>query len=320
MRKKKGTGRLSAVMAGTLLVALGVVVAGGGGSHGGGPPGSRPAPAGGQEGARTGYKALLDSTIRPVDPAAVATLTRLRQESGLTWRVEWSEQTGRAKWLEAMDDQGKTSGIRVAGETFEAQARRFLDQNLDLFWPADPSKQRPGIELRLKSTGTGRHTVLTFSQYSQSTEVYGSVVKVGFDDNGLLRSVSSILWPVGSVNTSPTLSSTRAEEAAMASKHATPRMHPERSTHLVLVPSSPPRLMYLVNLWLGPELLVDAHTAEVVYVWSRDIVDFYTPPEDTAAARAPAERRSDSVDVPRSTPKGADSATGRRRPDLGPGL
>ena len=165
-------------------------------------------------------------------------LVRLEADSGAPIRVTISPATGTASFL-ALDG----AGITLGGTSVKAKAMTLFGSYGEVFGIEDPAHEIEETSSRKDPFG---RLHLSFRQVYQGVPVFAAVLRAHFDQYGELSSINGTFVPDISLDTSPTLHSAEAAEAA---RRHTAKLH--RLYHDDLVVSAPQLVVYREGLARG---------------------------------------------------------------------
>jgi hypothetical protein len=149
------------------------------------------------------------------------------------------------------------------GSTSQEKALHFIRTNLGVFWQPDSSTVSapvPTFRFWMERSGD-----VILNLYSQGVRVFQGEFTVGFGKDGNIHEAGGTLRILTNIDTEPTLTSADALEiVAKSEMYNAPGQKVPEEAELVIVPASPPRLMYSIFVTLGPHVLVDAKTGEII--------------------------------------------------------
>ncbi|MEJ2188777.1 MAG: hypothetical protein P8Y93_05045, partial [Acidobacteriota bacterium] len=165
-------------------------------------------------------------------------LVRLQADSGAPLRVTISPSTGTARFL-ALDG----AGISLDGISLKAKAMDLLGRYGQAFGIEDPARELEEVGSRMDRFG---RLHLSFRQIYHDVPVFAAMLRAHFDDGGKLASINGTVVPDISLDTSPSLQSAGAAEAA---RRHTAKLHGVRQDELVV--STPRLVVYREGLARG---------------------------------------------------------------------
>jgi len=165
-------------------------------------------------------------------------LVRLEADSGGPIRVTISPATGTARFL-ALDG----AGVALGGTSVKAKAMSLFERYGEAFGIEDPARELEQTSDHMDPFG---RLHLSFRQVYHGVPVFAAVLRAHFDQHGELSSINGIFVPDISLDTSPTL---RSAEAAEAARRHTAKLHGLHQDDLVL--SVPKLVVYREGLARG---------------------------------------------------------------------
>jgi hypothetical protein len=206
-------------------------------------------------------KLLYDSTSRAVRPEARIQLSKLQAKSPQRWRVRWSKTTGGAESI--------NGGMFAAkGATLREKAESFLSEYLDIFLPEDTAKAALPWDFRFDME---RSWQIYLNQYVQGLRVFDSYMVVLFQHD-TIDQVSCYGRVIKDLDLMHEVGANAAFDRIVTTQttgNLTFKL--SKPPELVIFPSDPPRLMWVVYCsttrhveTITHRFMVDARTGEVM--------------------------------------------------------
>ena len=214
----------------------------------------------GQAGSDTRPPALEEPSVRKADPVRMrSALDAFREQNGASWRCQWDDRTGLARYLR----KGRTP-VPGAGANPAAAASVFLADARNILGLSRPIDTLVHAETRPMVVGHG----VEFQQRHRGIPVFESTVVVVLDSEHAITQVSSTVWPVGELDTRPQRLAKEAEGIAVRS-HGRQIVVSDSKPELVIMPRGEGILAWKVMLSVGPQRLpwrhlIDARTGAIL--------------------------------------------------------